>query len=213
MAGGRPSQYRRPLCLARGVFAGNAPIRLRMSSKIQTSARWESEIHTLKVADVALCNLVISPVEKDRMREFRFERDRDSYRAGHALTRCDAAVPPHAWVFEETSHGRPEISGATDTERPMPFLSLLDAQRGIRESARPRHVAGVRALQGSPRLLAHSDEWHFEQWSPTPMHTLATAIRAHGPVYLIRHYDLPHTSPKFKCRLDQHEHKSTKSLL
>src|SRR5437867_2105719 len=86
-----------------------------MSSQPHTADVWILEQHTLTAADIARCNVAISPAEKTRMGQFRFERDRDSYRAAHALARLalswrERAVPPHAWVFQETSHGRPEIA-------------------------------------------------------------------------------------------------------
>src|SRR5262245_43112929 len=86
-----------------------------MSLQSNNADVWILEHHTLTVADIARCNAAISPAENARMRQFRFEQDRDSYRAAHALARfalswCETAVPPHAWVFEETSHGRPEIA-------------------------------------------------------------------------------------------------------
>lgn len=262
-AAGRHSHYRRPLYLARGVFASSARIRLRMRSESHRADVWILELHTLQAADVACCNVVISAAEKDRMRRFRFERDRDSYRAAHALARfalswCAATVPPHAWVFEETSHGRPEISAgrgvprlrfnishtrnvvacivtrdldcgvdlepthrcsdlhnlartvlapaelatiaaAPDTEQPMLFCrywTLKEAYAkalGLGMSLAFDHIA-FELYEGSARLHAHSDDWHFEQWSPTPTHTLATAVRARGPVRLIRHLGMPHNT-------------------
>ena len=124
-----------------------------MSSQSHIADVWILEQHTLTAADIARCNAAISPAEKARMRQLRFERDRDSYRAAHALarfalSRCETAVPPHAWVFEETAHGY-------------------------------------------GRLQTHSDEWHFEQWSPTPTHVVATAVRARGLVRLVRHWGIP----------------------
>ena len=174
------------------------------------------EVETLKAADVERCNIAISTAEKDHLRRFRSERDRNSYRAAHALARfalssCETSVPPDAWVFEETAQGRPEISAGhgvpalrfnishtrsvvacivtrgldcgvdvesinccsdhhdldrsvlapselsafaavADTKHP----TLLDAQRGIRESARPRNVASVRphGVRSSRRFRA-----------------------------------------------------------
>src|SRR5262249_37412745 len=86
-----------------------------MSSQSQIADVWILEQHTLTAADIARCNAAISAAENARMRQFRFEQDRDSYRAAHALARvalswCETAVPAHAWVFEENAHGRPEIA-------------------------------------------------------------------------------------------------------
>src|SRR5688572_22249625 len=86
-----------------------------MSPQSPVADVWILEQQTLTAADVARCNAVISPAEQDRMQRFRFEQDRDSFRAAHALARFalsswESAVSPHAWVFEETSHGRPEIA-------------------------------------------------------------------------------------------------------
>ncbi len=44
---------------------------------------------------------------------------------------------------------------------------------------------------GYGRLHTRSDEWHFEQWSPTPTHIVATAVRARGPFRLVRHWGIP----------------------
>jgi len=60
--------------LARGVFSGDARIRLRMSAESHLADVWTLELSTLKAADVARCNAVISPADKDRVRRFRFER-------------------------------------------------------------------------------------------------------------------------------------------
>jgi 4'-phosphopantetheinyl transferase len=232
-----------------------------MSSESNIADVWILEPHTLNASDVARCDLIISPAEKDRMQRFRFAQDRDAYRAAHALARfalssCEVSVLPHAWVFEETSHGRPEIAAgrdlpqlrfnishtrkmvacivtrdldcgvdvelihrcadlhnhgqtvfapaelariaaAPDIERPTLFCrywTLKEAcakARGLGMSL-PFDGMAFDLCEESARLHAHSDEWHFEQWSPTPTHTLATAVRADGPVRLARHCGLPH---------------------
>jgi 4'-phosphopantetheinyl transferase len=232
-----------------------------MSSRADLADVWVIDLHTLNSADVATCDVVLSSAERDRMRRFHYKQDQDAYRAAHALARlalssCEAAVPPHAWTFEETLHGRPEISAqcgsprlrfnishtrrvvacivtsdldcgvdvelthrcsdlhdlartvlapsewatiaaASDTERPILFSrywTLKEAfakARGLGMSLAFDQIA-FDLFDGSARLHAHSGEWHFEQWSPTPTHTLATAVRARGPVRLIRHCEMPH---------------------
>jgi 4'-phosphopantetheinyl transferase len=238
-----------------------------MSSESHLADVWTLKPQALQAADITRCNVVISAAEKDRMRRFHFERDRDSYRAAHALARfalssCEAAVPPDKWVFEMSSHGRPEVAGGcglprlrfnishtrnmvacivtrdldcgVDLEATHRFSDLDDVARTVLAPAELGTIAAApdteqpmlfcrywtlkeayaKALglgmslafdcmafelcEGSPRLLNHSNEWHFEQWSPSPMHTLATAIRAHEPVYLVRHDGLPHNATKIQ---------------
>ncbi len=229
-----------------------------MSSRAGFANVWVVDLHTLNPSEVARCDMVLSPAERDRMRRFHFKPDQDAYRAAHALARlalsaCEAAVPPHAWSFEESSHGRPEIS----SEQSVPRLRFnishtrnvvacivtrdLDCGVDVEPTDRDRHdlaqtvlapaelatiaaapeaertvlfcrywtlkEAYAKALglgmslafdriafelcEGSARLHADSAEWHFEQWSPTPTHILATAVRACGPVRMIRHRGLP----------------------
>src|SRR6188768_684351 len=86
-----------------------------MNSKNALAEVWVLDLHTLDAAEVARCDKILSSTERARMQRFHFKEDCDAYRAAHALARialsaCEAAVPPHAWEFEETSHGRPEIS-------------------------------------------------------------------------------------------------------
>lgn len=231
-----------------------------MSSQSQIADIWVLEHDTLTPADIARCNATISPTERVRCDQFRFKQDRDSYLAAHALARfalswCERTVPPHAWVFEETSNGRPEIAvkggfpplrfnisharhlvacivtrgldcgvdveliercsdlhddpravlapaelakvaGASDTERPTllcRFWTLKEAYAkalGLGMSL-PFDEIAFALFDGYGRLHGDSDEWHFEQWSPTPTHILAAAVRAGGPVRLVRHCGLP----------------------
>lgn len=45
--------------------------------------------------------------------------------------------------------------------------------------------------EGSARLLEHTDNWLFEQWSPAPNYVVATALRDSESVQLIRHWGIP----------------------
>lgn len=89
------------------------------------------------------------------------------------------------------------ITTAPDTERPRLFYrywTLKEAYAkaiGLGMSLAFDHIA-FKLCEGSARLHVHSDEWHFEQWSPTPTHILATAVRSRRPVRLIRHCGMPH---------------------
>lgn len=231
-----------------------------MSSQAQIADIWILDPNTLTPADIARCNAAISTAEKARCDKFRFEPDRDAYRAAHALARfalswCERAVPPQAWVFEQTSRGRPEIAasggfpslrfnishtrqlvacivtraldcgvdvesidrcsdlrpdahavlapaelariaGASDAERPTllcRYWTLKEAYAkalGLGMSLAFEDVAFV-LHDGYGRLQTHSDEWHFAQWSPASTHILATAVRARGPVRLVRHCGMP----------------------
>lgn len=87
----------------------------QMGSEPDLANVWVVDLKTLTASDVARCNVVLSPAENDRMQRFHFTRDRDEFRVAHALARltlssCEASVRPRAWVFEKTSHGRPEVS-------------------------------------------------------------------------------------------------------
>jgi len=55
----------------------------------------------------------------------------------------------------------------------------------------PFHHISFELGNGCPRLIPHSEEWHFEQWLPDPDHVLATAIRAPGPITVHRHVGMP----------------------
>lgn len=232
-----------------------------MSSKADLVDVWVIDLHTLNATDVARCTMVLSPTEKDRMRRFRFEQDRAAFRAAHALARIalssiEATVSPHEWVFEETSHGRPEISldcgvprlrfnishtrgvvacivtrdldcgvdvelmhrcndlhalahtvlapaelakiaAAPDTERPTLFCRYWTLKEAYAKAlglgiSLAFDCVAFELYEGSARLHSGSDEWYFAQWLPTPTHTVATAVRARGPVRLIRHCSMPH---------------------
>jgi 4'-phosphopantetheinyl transferase len=58
---------------------------------------------------------VLSAHEADRLQRLKSARDRRAFLAAHALARfalssCVPAVPPDAWTFATTRHGRPEIA-------------------------------------------------------------------------------------------------------
>jgi len=230
-----------------------------MSSQSHIADVWIVEQDTLTAADIARCNEAISAAEKARLGQFRFESDRDSYRAAHALARfalswCERAVPPQAWVFEESSHGRPEIAArggfpqlgfnishtrhlvacivtreldcGVDVELIDRCFDLHEEHQIALAPAELARIAGVsnseratllcrywtlkeayaKALglgmslafdqiafelhDGYGRLQTVSEEWHFEQWSPTPTHIVATAVRA-PRVRLVRHWGMP----------------------
>lgn len=231
-----------------------------MSSKTDLAIVWVVDLHTLNPSEVARCDMVLSSAEGDRLRRFHFREDQEAYRAAHALARFalssfEAAVPPRAWEFAQTSHGRPEISAEggvprlrfniSHTRQVVACIVTRDLDCGVdvesterrsdlhglvRTVLAPAELATIAAApeperaalfcrywtlkeayakalgrgmslafdrlvfelgEGSARLHTNSDEWHFEQWSPTSTHTLATAIRARGPIRLIRHCGLP----------------------
>lgn len=69
---------------------------------------------------LAACMDVLSDLEKQRYRRFRFARDRHRYLVSHAMVRNVlsryAELTPDAWVFSQADHGRPEVvnTGLTD---------------------------------------------------------------------------------------------------
>jgi 4'-phosphopantetheinyl transferase len=240
-----------------------------MSSETAFADVWILGLDRLRTVDIARCDRVLSPAERDRAQRFTFPQDRNAFRAAHALARIalssrEASMPPDAWVFEETLHGRPEISAASGAPRlrfnishtpgvvacivthgldcgvdveQTPFdFDLHDTARTVLAPAELARFAAApdtersmlfcrywtlkeayaKALglgmslsfdkiafelhEGVARLHAHSDEWHFEHWSPTSTHTVAVAIRSREPVPLIRHYALPDNAPTFPFR-------------
>ena len=60
------------------------------------------------------CAAILSEDERERMARFVFARDQHTYLVSHALVRFClswyADVPPQAWAFDTSSHGRPFIS-------------------------------------------------------------------------------------------------------
>jgi len=80
------------------------------------------DVCSLAAADAERCEAVLGRAELDQMRRFRFDPDRDAYRAAHALTRMalsslEPAIPPSEWVFEEGARGRPEIAARSGLPR------------------------------------------------------------------------------------------------
>lgn len=89
-------------------------------------ARW---LETSRVApdDWSRLSRLLSEEERARAARFRFDRDRHSYIAGHALTRAllsEAApeVAPESWRFIAMEHGRPEV--APDAGQPRLRFNL-----------------------------------------------------------------------------------------
>jgi 4'-phosphopantetheinyl transferase len=231
-----------------------------MSATFPSADVWVVDLDKLSATELELCSSILSPAEKNRMRRFLFKQDHDSYCAAHALTRLaltsfEPDIPPQAWVFEDSRHGRPEISTAHDLPRLRFNIShtrqvvacivtrgldcgvdvelhhrSADLELMARTTLAPSELATFTAapgseraalfcrywtlkeafakalgvglllefdrtafvlLEGSARLCSSSEEWSFEQWSPTPTHTIATAIRSCRPVQVIRHSGLP----------------------
>src|SRR5262249_32046832 len=61
------------------------------------------------------CENVLSEQERSRCQRFHFDRDRKTFLVAHALVRTVlsnyAPVPPLAWRFTVSTHGKPEIDG------------------------------------------------------------------------------------------------------
>jgi 4'-phosphopantetheinyl transferase len=61
---------------------------------------------------------LLSPEEDARYRRFAFARNRQQFLVGRALVRTTlsryAGVPPAAWVFAASGHGKPEIAAPAD---------------------------------------------------------------------------------------------------
>lgn len=76
---------------------------------------WTVDPATLSEAEEAeLSEGVLCAAERARMQRLHFARDRQLFVAAHALLRfalsgCAPAVPPAAWTFTTTRHGRPEL--------------------------------------------------------------------------------------------------------
>ena len=60
------------------------------------------------------CMDALSDQEQERYRRFRFAEDRHRYLVSHALVRNVLSkyvgISPHAWVFSQSDHGRPEVA-------------------------------------------------------------------------------------------------------
>lgn len=65
------------------------------------------------LARLAAGAAVLDAEEQSRASRFRFDRDRQVYRAAHVLLRralsLHGSYPPSAWRFQRGEHGRPEI--------------------------------------------------------------------------------------------------------
>jgi 4'-phosphopantetheinyl transferase len=85
---------------------------------------------------------VLAPEEREQTERFRFDDDRNAYRAAHALRRMalssiEPAIPPRAWAFETTAHGRPEIDSASE----LPRLRFnISHTRGLVACVVTRHI-------------------------------------------------------------------------
>jgi 4'-phosphopantetheinyl transferase len=85
-------------------------------------AIWVVDLCSLAEADAGRCECVLGPAELEQMRRFRFDPDRESYRAAHALARMalssvEPEIQPRDWVFEYDARGRPEIAHRADLPR------------------------------------------------------------------------------------------------
>jgi 4'-phosphopantetheinyl transferase len=75
---------------------------------------------------------MLSPPERERLRQFSFERDRLAFLAGRGLARtalsaCVPSVPPQAWEFAYTMFGRPEV--AAPRVRPVLRFNISHTHR------------------------------------------------------------------------------------
>jgi 4'-phosphopantetheinyl transferase len=94
-----------------------------------------------------LSNLLDSS-ERKRASRFHFERDRQTFIAAHALTRCVlsthaglAAQPPQSWRFATGPQGKPEIEASSRTP---PLRFNLSHTRGlVAVAVTNRHDIGV----------------------------------------------------------------------
>ncbi|EWC61484.1 4'-phosphopantetheinyl transferase [Actinokineospora spheciospongiae] len=85
---------------------------------------WVLDPQTLALSDlVSACHDLISDDERARVRRRRFDRDRHTALAAHALARtalswCSPEVHPDEWRFARTEHDRPEVA---DPPSPLRF--------------------------------------------------------------------------------------------
>ncbi|SDD61562.1 4'-phosphopantetheinyl transferase family protein [Actinokineospora iranica] len=76
---------------------------------------WVLDPHTLAMSDlVSACRDLLSDDERARVRRRRFDRDRHTALAAHALARtalswCAPEIHPEEWVLGRTEHDRPEV--------------------------------------------------------------------------------------------------------
>ena len=134
------------------------------------------------------------------MRRFRFKQDRiytPNLGCGvniELTLRCSGLHDMARTILAPAEFAT--IAVGPDTERPMLFCrhwTLKEAYATVLGlGMSPRSDCMVfKHNEVSPHLLAYSDEWHLAQWSHTPPHTLAIAIRAHGPSHPVLHCGMP----------------------
>lgn len=74
---------------------------------------WWLEVDGVAAADWPRLEALLDDTERARARRFRFDRDRLSFTAAHALTRgllsAWAGGEPSAWRFTAGPHGKPEV--------------------------------------------------------------------------------------------------------
>ena len=85
---------------------------------------------------------LLSDEERVRHERFRVDRDRREYAVAHALLRTTLSefgdLPPHAWRFEVSAHGKPSLAPGLSTP-PLSFNLVAHARsrRLRRRSRRP----------------------------------------------------------------------------
>lgn len=92
---------------------------MNTGSKIELSTHspslWVVDVSTLSKADIRRFDAVLGATESAQVQQFRFDADRDAYRAAHALARLalscfEPTVLPKNWIFKSTDYGRPEVA-------------------------------------------------------------------------------------------------------
>jgi len=123
-------------------------------------AVWLCRVQSLVDADLAIMDRVLSEDERARRDRFVFAEDRRAFTAAHALLRTVLSryspLPPEAWRFETTPHGKPFLAPAQAGDPPLSFnLShtrtvvacavAVEARLGIdvQESGRPADVLSI----------------------------------------------------------------------
>ena len=123
-------------------------------------AVWLCRVESLGDADLAAMDHVLSEDELVRRDRFVFAEDRRAFTAAHALLRTVLSrygpLPPEAWRFETTPHGKPFLAPVQAGNPPLNFnLShtrdvvacavAVDARLGIdvQESGRPADVTSI----------------------------------------------------------------------
>jgi 4'-phosphopantetheinyl transferase len=94
---------------------------------------WYRVTDSLDDAAVTEAIALLSGDERARYANFVFPRDRRDFAAAHALVRRRLsdyeALPPEAWTFERTAHGKPALPVAQAGEPPLAFN--LSHTRGL----------------------------------------------------------------------------------